>query len=1171
VLTSDQISAQFAASQQAQMVAMQQAAMYGTPPAYNPGASSSGALGMMGAGSMAASGGMLAAGLRGAFHTNIKRNTAGAMISQGTTISRLAFLDPFSASSAGSYYMRDAGMVGRFAGGAAGAIGGAAFMGAGLVADYAISSAYSGAKGAYQDQVLLNSQYQHLNPGGTAGSGFGKGGVDQISDATVQLARELQMDVDAIRQARTQLGNIGAMFGVTEVEQFTQKMRETIKLVTAISESLGGTIDEASVLYQHSRSTGFFTPQDVMGITGATKAASGMLGMPINEVMGIQRRGAAGAHQYGMRSSVGASLSTDYLMRLQLMYQGGSLTDDELDLATGMSGKEGIQAMAQQMTNASMALTKSRIGRALTIAIAGQDEHGNFTGESDVDVVRALQRGDISAGELRNIAGGKMRRPGAAASYESRKRELAGLMAEAGGVEMYANLFRGELMRGGRGFDFATDVTEKRLQDLGLSESLSRTVTEMSGRMPDMHRDMSSKVRELIESERMKHDQDLYGTFGGLFKRAGQWADEQLGQAAKDVGTRMYRNLRDGLEEMGDAWFGRDWAGPSANITGYGIEHARELMMAGKGSSLPSLAEFQGGQQGLAAPSFKQHIGGLDLFNRVGAGIGSMWSDYREGGRAVPKYILNRLSDLHERFGSGFRPDSMWGTDGPQMWQGRVQTFRLRGGDSFTGTASQYRFHRGREAYETLSGLEGLDRGVAMTAARELQEITVGASERGMDWGDTVGRVIKAVNLGRAPSTKELMDRYGLRAEDMILAADEFSRDALGADGGLSGVAGGSYRAAQELSDMQKSMQATVAAGNVEQHQAHLIRKMQGAARGSSIAGNEALSVLLTDDGAAGSLAMRMIQGKLTLADRRALQDESALETKYGGMSQHILNLNRDLGRADPDGLRDLRGLARQLQALEAAQARAAAAGGTREEVRGRLGRIERLPLDAAGGIRLRYRQGLEDLADDDVFGDVAGAAFQTKFEAFYTTGAGGQAINRFAQLASAAGPLSKDALAWGESLGGGIGLPRRVEEMKRYLRGVEKGAGKWSNMELQKQLEGKGFDADFATSIVSDLREGGGFNEGEMERIIAQTTRGLMKGMIGEMTTPGEQSPMGVILHNAERTQKLINEGLDLHATFAQAVGVAFRDMDVNGGLIEEVVQKLNARLDRAMTTEGP
>ena len=79
MITSDQISAQFAASQQAQMAAMQQASLYGQTPAFSPAASSSGALGMMGATEMGASIGMNLAWMRAGFSSGALASSASML------------------------------------------------------------------------------------------------------------------------------------------------------------------------------------------------------------------------------------------------------------------------------------------------------------------------------------------------------------------------------------------------------------------------------------------------------------------------------------------------------------------------------------------------------------------------------------------------------------------------------------------------------------------------------------------------------------------------------------------------------------------------------------------------------------------------------------------------------------------------------------------------------------------------------------------------------------------------------------------------------------------------------------------------------------------------------------------------------------------------------------
>jgi hypothetical protein len=1137
VITSDQISAQFAASQQAQMAAMQQASLYGQTPAFSPAASSSGALGMMGATEMGASIGMNLAWMRAGF-------SSGALASSASMLGFPAVLG----------------------------------------AEYLMGKAYGGAKRAYQDEVLLNSQYQHLNPGGQGGRGFGKGGVDQISDATEMLARELQQDVQEIQKARTHLGNVGAMFGITEVEQFTKKMRETIKLVSTMSESLGGTLSEASVLFQHSRSTGFFTPSDVLGMSGVTKTASNMLGMPINEVMGIQRGGAAGAHQYGMRSRVGASLSTDYLMRLQLMYQSGDLTDDELDLATGMAGKEGIQAMAQQMTNASMALTRTNLGKAMTIAMSAQDQQGRFTGEIDADVAQQLRRGELTADQMKSLAGGKMGSGVSQASYKSRERELAGLMAGAGGVEIYAQMFRGEMVRGGRGFDTATDITRSQMQDLGLGEALSRTVTGMAGSLEDLDQRSIAKVRQTIEATRMEEDRKLNGTWGGLFKRAGAALDDIAGKAARDIGTSWYRNLRGVLEGIGDEFFGRNWAGDPLTVSKMGMEGADRILSAG--GQLPSIDKLMGGGgfSQFDEGNYTNKVSGFGWLSHgytsvFGRGLesvmtGSDLSDYRSGGGAIPQHLVDDLAHGQGTYGyAGWR-------GGPAGMElpfgiGSVGLNRASGGSVVryggkrVGTTVQYHVREGRNI---LDRLRGMDRGKVMGAYEELRDFV----SKGLAGGDFVddltgflgpesegggagleSSVYAAIKDGTLSEVGALVGGGRLNARALLLALSRFGTDeGLSAESRLPGILGRAGINAENTANVQSAVRNARIAGRLEKQRegnfhSILSHIRSGDFRGiSPVLSNTrqqafvaARNLIGSDRGEASSLALRLLQGTASSEELNLLTlDDGRLDDIYHEDAANLRKLYGLTSKFTSGDYDTMSGPVGDIMKLETAKAGMAAGSGYADVVRSRLRRVERLNI-GDDPIMRDYKLGLQRLGAMNSSGYEDLEDLMGEYGKFYGAGAGGRLISAFGVAAGAGN--RREMMRLGKGLGMSEGLPRQVGQARKMLSSLNRGTGGRTLQELESDLiNDQGMSKELAAQITGALESGGKIEEREMTEILTQVTKNVVTAMVGDIASPGEQHPMGVILKGTQQTADALSRMMDSTGTFAEALGKALSDV---------------------------
>lgn len=298
------------------------------------------------------------------------------------------------------------GMAGFARMGLAGAIGGAALpLGIGMAASHAIGSVVQGGQ---QQQMIGNQlgQFQFFNPAARGGTGFTRQDTMAIGDQIRSMAHipEMMTSVQELTKLLPKLKSSGMMQGVRDATEFAQRFKESIKTIRDVSKTLGTTMEEAADFFAHSRGVGFLGRQAQMQNVLNAQFTSGVTGMNMGQVMGLQQAGAGVAQQFGASRRLGATAVTNIAQQLGVAQQQGRIKEGQLEDVTGLQGPEAIQALSTRFAGAMAGMAQSTAPGRLSIAgMVKFDESGKAVG-IDEEIAKRYREGNIGVDELRRRA-----------------------------------------------------------------------------------------------------------------------------------------------------------------------------------------------------------------------------------------------------------------------------------------------------------------------------------------------------------------------------------------------------------------------------------------------------------------------------------------------------------------------------------------------------------------------------------------------------------------------------------------------------------------------------------------------------------------------------------------------------------------------------------------------
>jgi hypothetical protein len=358
------------------------------------------------------------------------------------------------AASFGSSYLGLAGMLpqsaarflpfGSFAASTGGVLasGGLSLLAAGIGA---------GVHGAQQGLAFSNSlgNYNFFNPSTRGGMGFGRGEASGLSQMTRSMA-EIPGMLTSMEELTSILGKLkstGLMQGTTSANEFSHRFKQAISTIRETARILGSTMEEAEGFFAHSRSVGFLGRSDQLKNALNVQLTSGLTGMNVGQVMGLQASGANLATSLGARRSFGARAITSIAQNIGSAQRNGLLSDEMVQDLTGLSGSEGVAAASERMTGL---MSRMAMGTSAgQFMLAGMTRFSGGRATLDESVARQFNAGLISFGELQRR--GMNLTDAQKISFRARQGDLATSFAGSVGPGGMSRFLGG--LVGGRGED----------------------------------------------------------------------------------------------------------------------------------------------------------------------------------------------------------------------------------------------------------------------------------------------------------------------------------------------------------------------------------------------------------------------------------------------------------------------------------------------------------------------------------------------------------------------------------------------------------------------------------------------------------------------------------------------------------------------------------------------
>ena len=558
-------------------------------------------------------------------------------------------LDPVSmgirtgASVAGGVGLGGAAMAGA-------AVGGGMALGLGAVS-YMGNQVMQGMQQGQQFNNQMRQGYSFFNPGGNHGRGFSEGDIRSIGSSMRGMAGEggtfeLGPSFNELGRLAANMGRMGLADGVRNAKEFTEKFHEMMKSVKTIAEDMGTSLEEAQKVMASLKGSGIFKNQ--AGVSNAIRGASVAGGLATTEVTSMMNAGSQISRMFGGTGKQGAMGGIRSIEQVGMAVQTGALSEEDIYNATGLTGAEGRQAMAQQNMMQTGSFLKSSKGRWLLASLAGKD------GQLNQSSVNDFLTGGMSVNDTRQAAHRNLAGVGRANFIRNEGRLRGAVMEEFGGMAP-AMAMMGWAQ--GKGIDVHSMGDREMLfmqRQLGMGRDEMDSMMKMVRKMPELmqHR------REMREEDASVREHGLRTQNSGIegVKRKLEAARDKVNNEMQRAGQDILNVATDKISEWGNRI-----AGTYEEHIIQGVREAhRVAMMGGRegatargslaGGSLGGLGKGLGGpRENFSQSRYRDHVQDLQFSARLGT-AGSMSSEMsglvKENSMGLKRAYAEELSGL---------------------------------------------------------------------------------------------------------------------------------------------------------------------------------------------------------------------------------------------------------------------------------------------------------------------------------------------------------------------------------------------------------------------------------------------------------------------------------------------------------------------------------------------
>ncbi len=614
----------------------------------------------------------------------------------------LAGLDPFSMGIRG-------GMAGYAAGGAMGAVGGAA-LGAGAVALPLMAAQYTGGQmlQGMQQQQMMNAQlrgsFQFMSP---TGRGFSQGELGDIGQSMRQMSMQRgpageMTSFDELGRMASMMGRMGLAEGVRSAKEFNDRFQQMMKSVKEIAQAFSTSLEEAQQIMGGMRQSGIFRNQGGIAQQIRGYATAGNLATSeITSAMGI---GSQISRMIGGRGAAGAMGGMQTIGQIGIAQQMGTLSEEDIFNATGLTGAEGRQAMATQMMQSSAKFLQGGLGRRFLASVAGK---GGKLDESSVE--EYMMGGGVGTGRTMEMAYRNLGKTGRADFIRNEGRLRGEALGRFGGLTNVMAM-RGWLEE--RGFDLSSGQDDRAMifmqRRLGMGADEADNMVKMARDLPLLMRqreasgldaDFRSRMdqqRKHIGLEGIKHKlEDARNKVQGTLQQAGaqfyqdgsnmleRWINQITGDFVTTVNSDVAPAIRDVLR--GGAYGAS--VGQSRFGLGKGLMGGLGNDVFGGGMSRGNAATFKmsGDQARFSQAGYNVAAGSDRQFNQSMQWVYGLQASYQEGAGAGVEGIgagsrdeILRLTSMGGLGGSGVNRLGQFGKMLEGSSNARMQELSLR-------------------------------------------------------------------------------------------------------------------------------------------------------------------------------------------------------------------------------------------------------------------------------------------------------------------------------------------------------------------------------------------------------------------------------------------------------------------------------------------------------------
>lgn len=391
-----------------------------------------------------------------------------------------------------------------------------------------------------QEQSMVNTalgQYNFLNPQSRTGFGFSRDDAAAVGQQIRQLAMvpELLTSMQELTRLLPTLKASGVMQGVRDASEFNRRFREAISTIRDISKVLGTTMEEAGQFFQHSARVGFLGRGDQLRNVLQSQVVMGATGMNQGQVMQLQQQMSNLAVATGVTRGTMVEAGNRMAATMGFAQQSGIIPKGALEDLTGKVGEEAVMDATARMSNLTMRLAGSDIGR---FQMLGAMEMGP-NGRPRINE-RLLM---LPAEELRRRGQRNAQVPGMALAFEANQGRLAAEFTRGGGLQALSGLM-GELTR-----QYGPEAGRFLMQQYGASEeeaSLAQQLQQAGAGGMGQAQQVIASLRQQQSFMRERADPRA------VFRRATTEIGNKLAQPFRRFGAELYTRITKGMDDAID-------------------------------------------------------------------------------------------------------------------------------------------------------------------------------------------------------------------------------------------------------------------------------------------------------------------------------------------------------------------------------------------------------------------------------------------------------------------------------------------------------------------------------------------------------------------------------------------------------------------------------------------